>query len=107
MPNGSGPPLQPPPNVPPTDDIAEHAIIAKMRNPVQSHAPLQIAQLLRNARRLGDVSEERMTSATMSEMNGAIKTAPTAAPVAHDGNGSSTGSGHRDAGGELTGVGLD
>ena len=73
---------------------------------MQSHAPLQIAQLLRNARRFGRVSEERMTSATMSEMNGASNTAPTAAPVAHDGNGSSTGSGHRETG-ALTGVGFD
>ena len=103
MANGSAPPLQPPPNAP-LPAIAEHATIAKMRKPVHSHAPLQIAQLLRNARRLGRVSEERMTSATMSEMKGASKTAPTAAPVAQLGNGSSAELLHC-SGGELTAAG--
>src|SRR5947208_2474892 len=98
MPYGSGPPLQPPPPNAPLPAIAEHATIAKRRKPVQNHAPLQIAQLLRNARRLGRVSEERMTSATMSETNGTSNTAPTAAPVAHNGNGSSTWSGRCETG---------
>jgi hypothetical protein len=76
-------------------------------HPVQSHAPLAIAQFLRNDRRLGRCSEERMTSETIREMNGMKKTATPAPSDAQLGNGSSTGSGHREAGGELTGAGLD
>jgi len=85
-PYGSGPPLQPLLNAPLPLAIAENTMIM-MTNPVASHAPLAIAQFLRNDRRLGRCSEERMTSETIREMIGMKKTATPAANGAQSGNG--------------------
>jgi hypothetical protein len=98
--NSSGPPLQPPPpNTPPL--VAEENKRNTTIHPVHSHAPLAIAQFFRNDRRRGRRSEARMTSETISEMNGMKKTAAPAAKGAHSGNGWSSASADGAPGHEL------
>src|SRR6266508_2494354 len=70
-PNGSGPPWHPPP--PPMEPAAAENASSATIKPVQSQAPLAIAHVFRNCRRLGRCSPERRTSATISEMKGMAK----------------------------------
>jgi hypothetical protein len=66
-PNGTGPPLQPPP---PENRPADVSTRNRRSHPVHIHAPLATAQFFRNPRRLAPCSDERITNATIKLISG-------------------------------------